>query len=100
MLDSGLHVMPTRFFVRLLVVLFCLGMPAVGAAGEEPATVPEASEGQLADRKAAADSQDDGEKVAPAADTVADQMGEVSLEEFVPSEEIGADGAVSFPVDI
>lgn len=42
---------------------------------------------------------DDAESPAPA-DSVGGQMGEVSLEKFIPTEEISADGAVSFPVDI
>lgn len=35
-----------------------------------------------------------------AGDSVGGQMGEVSLDRFIPTEEISADGAVSFPVDI
>lgn len=50
-----------------------------GAAEERPATEP--------------DEADTG-------GSVGGQMGEVSLDRFVPSEEISADGAVSFPVDI
>lgn len=42
---------------------------------------------------------DDTELLAPA-DSVGGLMGEVTLEKFVPTEEISADGAVSFPVDI
>lgn len=40
------------------------------------------------------------EDAPPPVETVGGQMGEVSLEKFIPSEEITADGAVSFPVDI
>lgn len=48
----------------------------------------------------AADEEGSQEEV-PATDaTVGGQMGEVSLEKFIPTEEISADGAVSFPVDI
>lgn len=86
------------FVAGLLSVL----APGVGAAEDEAAAVPAASASQPADEESAPGSDKKGESTDKAvpADAVVGQMGEVSLEEFVPSEEIGADGAVSFPVDI
>lgn len=85
--------MPIEFSLRRLIVpalVLCIWAQGAVAADETPADVPEAAVEVAAD----------GNEEAAPAGTVAGQMGEVSLEEFVPSEEISADGAVSFPVDI
>ncbi len=98
--------MQTRSLIRWLVLaagLSGLYLATARAAEEPPAAGQEAGESQPVEEVPPGDAGEDdnaGEEDAPSAGTVAGQMGEVSLEEFVPSEEIGADGAVSFPVDI
>lgn len=98
--------MQTRSLIRWLVLaagLSGLYLATARAAEEPPAAEQEASESQPAEEVSPTDAREDadaGEEDAPSTGTVAGQMGEVSLEEFVPSEEIGADGAVTFPVDI
>lgn len=94
--------MPTDLSLLRGCVLVCLLVFLVhgaSAAEEEAPVAPVAGESQPAESESSPEVGKREEDAAPA-DAVVGQMGEVSLEEFVPSEEIGADGAVSFPVDI
>lgn len=76
------------------VFLAATELPAMAGEDSPPAAVPEAEEQPLVASDGEAD------EVEAADDSVGGQMGEVSLDRFVPTEEISADGAVSFPVDI
>lgn len=101
--------MPTKTGIYAVVILFLL-MAVTGAAlhaedqpSEGATESVDSAESAALDSQDAEDSSkqaDANEASAPAGDSVAGQMGEVTLEKFVPSEEISADGAVSFPVDI
>jgi hypothetical protein len=78
-------------FYPILTAVLLLGSPAGSKApegGESPA-------GQAADQTTSATPEAEAEAPPPAQQETAD-----SLEEFVPSEKLPADVAVSFPVDI
>ncbi len=84
-----------RLIGLLLAVLMACALPLLAAVAAEDA--PADDEALPA---AAEPGSDAGEETSVPADSVGGQMGDVSLDRFVPSEEISADGAVSFPVDI
>lgn len=69
-------------------------------AAEEAAQEPEESSAPALPNEASAGSDNEVPGDSETADSVGGQMGEVSLDKFIPTEEISADGAVSFPVDI
>ena len=71
-----------------------LAVPARATEAPPPEPVP-AEEAQAQEAAPSGAEEDES-----AGDSVGGQMGEVSLDRFIPTEEISADGAVSFPVDI
>lgn len=84
---------------RLLILAFLLFQTTgVLAQDESEASTepkePEVTESELKPSK----SEDDGAGLRELAKD--DTVGEVSLDDFVPSEEISADNSVAFPVDI
>ncbi|MBT8422786.1 MAG: hypothetical protein KJP03_06690 [Gammaproteobacteria bacterium] len=76
----------------LVATLLFAGWAITAGAADDPAPVNE--------EQAPAETDGDNEEIEAASDSVGGQMGEVSLDRFIPTEEISADGAVSFPVDI
>ncbi len=85
---------------RKMLILFTaalagwLALP--GQAAEAPPAGQESAEEEQQQEAAPVSEDEEG----TAGDSVGGQMGEVSLDRFIPTEEISADGAVSFPVDI
>ena len=88
--------MQTNSILLTLVTTAVLGAAplAMVNSADETATPPPAEAAQETGPERPA------EDKAQTEDSVGGQMGEVSLEKFIPTEEISADGAVSFPVDI
>ena len=70
------------------------------AVAVTPAHSGEDAPGDEEELVEARDESADETEPSPSDGTVGGQMGEGSLEKFIPTEEISADGAVSFPVDI
>jgi hypothetical protein len=64
----------------LLFLVLLLATPVGPGAAQAPPTTPESESGEVAEE--------------------AELSEEEALEEFVPSEEVPADSAISFPVDI
>lgn len=85
-------------FSGLLIAMLLIGalLPLPARAADEPPVVAVPAD----DTADTTESDEATDEPPQAADSVGGQMGDVSLDRFVPSEEISADGAVSFPVDI
>lgn len=94
---TDLIIAPFRRLSHAAMFALSLSLMTSAAFSEEAA---ESAAVQEAAAEAPSDpAADDTELMAPA-DSVGGLMGEVTLEKFIPTEEISADGAVSFPVDI